>query len=237
MIRASSLWQSPPPRAAAHIVAVIGVGLVLDAWLGWPGQHAATLWACAVWGWLFRAGGPAERRSLVLCTLIAGGGEVVLSLVWGLYDYQFGNLPLFVPPGHALLMTLGILVAHRVPARATVAAVLIGGALYAGHAAWSDTDRLGACLFVLYAACVAFGRDRTLYSVMFVLALIMELHGTALANWTWAPVVPGLGLSAANPPFAAGAFYALLDLLVLASVAALASLRPAPVTPPSPPSP
>jgi hypothetical protein len=30
--------------------------------------------------------------------------------------------------------------------------------------------------------------------------------------------VPGLGIGAANPPFAAGAFYALLDLLVLAAV-------------------
>jgi hypothetical protein len=32
--------------------------------------------------------------------------------------------------------------------------------------------------------------------------------------------VPGLGIGAANPPFAAGAFYALLDLLVLAAVSA-----------------
>jgi hypothetical protein len=237
LTRASSLWLAPPRWAAVHIIAVISVGLALDAALGWPGQHAATLWACAVWAWLYRAGGAAERRSLVLCTLIAGGGEAVLSLVWGLYDYQFGNLPLFVPPGHALLMTLGILVAQRVPARATVAAVMITGALYGGYAWWSDTDRLGTLLFVVYAGCVAFGRDRTLYSVMFVLALIMELYGTALGNWTWAPLVPGLGLSAANPPFAAGAFYALLDLLVLASVAALAARHAGPITPPSRPSP
>jgi hypothetical protein len=57
---------------------------------------------------------------------------------------------------------------------------------------------------------------------MFTLALAMELYGTALGNWTWRPVVPGLGIGAANPPFAAGAFYALLDLLVLAAVSALA---------------
>jgi hypothetical protein len=36
-------------------------------------------------------------------------------------------------------------------------------------------------------------------------------------------VVPGLGVGAANPPFAAGAFYALLDLLVLAAVSVGAS--------------
>ena len=200
-----------------HIVAVITGGLALDALLGWPGQHLATLWALAVWIWLFRAGGRAERHSLVLCTCIAGAGEVVLSLVWGLYDYQFGNLPLFVPPGHALLMTLGVLVEAKVSARWVVRAVTVLGAAYGLYACGADIDRLGAVLFLMYGGCLAFGRDRVLYSVMFVLALLMEFHGTALGNWAWQPVVPGLGISAANPPFAAGAFYALLDLLVLAA--------------------
>jgi len=223
------LWTAPPRLAVLHIVAVITGGLALDAWLGWPGQHLATLWACAVWLWLYRAGGSAERRLLVLCMLIAGFGEVVLSLVWGLYDYQFGNLPLFVPPGHALLMTLGVLVAARVPARLTARIVMTAGGLYTLYAWGANVDRLGAALFVLYAGCVAFGRDRVLYSVMFLLALAMELYGTALGNWTWQPQVPGLAMTAANPPFAAGAFYALLDLLVLACVSLLArsAVRPA----------
>ena len=83
-----------------------------------------------------------------------------------------------------------------------------------------SADRFGTLLFLLFAGCLAFGRDRVLYSVMFVLALAMELYGTALGNWTWRAAVPGLGIGAANPPFAAGAFYALLDLLVLAAVSA-----------------
>ena len=55
---------------------------------------------------------------------------------------------------------------------------------------------------------------------MFVLALMMELYGTALGNWVWAAEAPGLGLTAANPPFSAGAFYCLLDLLVLLALKA-----------------
>lgn len=214
------LWRDPPRFAIPHIVAVITGGLALDSAFGWTGQHLATLWACAVWAWLYRAGGPGERRSLLLCMLIAGFGEAVLSLAWGIYDYQFGNLPLFVPPGHALLMTLGVLVAVRLPARATVLAVLLPAAAWAAWAWAGDIDRFGTLLFLLFAGCLAFGRDRVLYSVMFVLALAMELYGTALGNWTWRAAVPGLGIGAANPPFAAGAFYALLDLLVLAAVSA-----------------
>jgi len=217
-----ALWPTPPRFAAAHIVAVITAGLALDALLGWTGQHLATVWACAVWIWLYRAGGLPERRSLVLCLLIAGFGEIVLSLVWGVYDYQFGNLPLFVPPGHALLMTLGVLVARKLPTRSTVLTITALGGAYAAYAWFSDHDRFGTVLFLLFALCVAFGRERRLYSVMFLLALAMELYGTALGNWVWRPLVPGLGLSAANPPFAAGAFYALLDLLVLGAVVGLA---------------
>lgn len=214
------LWRHPPRFAVLHIVAVIVGGLALDSQFGWTGQHLATAWACAVWGWLYHAGGRAERRSLLLCMLIAGFGEAVLALAWGLYDYQFGNLPLFVPPGHALLMTLGVLVAARLPGRATVLVILVPAAAWAVVAWATDLDRFGTLLFVMFAGCLVFGRDRVLYSVMFVLALMMELYGTALANWTWQPMVPGLGISASNPPFAAGAFYALLDLLVLAAVSA-----------------
>jgi hypothetical protein len=50
---------------------------------------------------------------------------------------------------------------------------------------------------------------------MVVLALTMELYGTALGNWRWAASAPGLGLSQFNPPFSAGAFYGVLDLIVL----------------------
>ena len=216
------LWRNPPRFAVLHILAVITGGLALDSALGWTGQHLATAWAFAVWAWLYRLGGSAERRSLLLCMLIAGFGEAVLALGWGIYDYQFGNLPLFVPPGHALLMTLGVLVAARLPVRATVLCVLVPGSAWAVYAWFGDIDRFGTLLFMLYAGCLAFGRDRTLYSVMFVLALAMELYGTALGNWTWRAAVPGLGpvIGAANPPFAAGAFYALLDLLVLAAVSA-----------------
>ena len=62
-----------------------------------------------------------------------------------------------------------------------------------------------------------------LYATMFVLALAMELYGTALGNWTWVPTTPGLGITAANPPFSAGALYCLLDLLVLGAIRLWAS--------------
>ncbi len=235
------LWQHLDARRhlliALNIIAVIAGGLALDIRFGWPGQHAATLWTIAVWTWLYRMGRPEERRVLILCTAIAGCGEVVLSLGWGIYDYQFHNVPLFVPPGHALLMTLGLIVSQKLAelkaGRGFQAIFPWISAIYAGFAWWAGFDRFGTLLFAVFAVCMIFGRSKMLYATMFLLALLMELYGTALGNWVWIAVTPGLNISAWNPPFSAGAFYSLLDLLVLAALAAwpAASAQAAVVTP------
>ena len=223
------LWQRAPVSAPVHIVALIVGGLTLDATLGWPGQVAAIIWTFSVWAWLYKRGGIEERRVLVLCTLIAGFGEVMLSLVWGLYDYQFSNLPLFVPPGHALLMTLGLITSHKLvkhqAGRAFQTILPWGATIYAGFAWGLHFDEFGAALFCVFGICMIFGRARMLYATMFVLALAMEIYGTALGNWTWAATTPWLNLSAANPPFSAGALYCLLDLLVLGALKLLTRNR------------
>ncbi|MDX2184600.1 MAG: hypothetical protein SFW08_11525 [Gemmatimonadaceae bacterium] len=215
------LWSHLPAATrrlmAGHIVVVIVGGLAIDRAWGWTGQHLATVWTLGVLAWLIAIGRRRERRALGWCIALAGFGEVVLSLGWQVYDYQFGNLPAFVPPGHALLMTLGVLVQPLVRAR-HVALVSAAATLWGAAAMWRGTDEFGAGLALVFLLCVAASRGRALYAAMFVLALLMELYGTALGNWAWRAIVPGTGWSAANPPFAAGAFYALLDLLVLALV-------------------
>jgi hypothetical protein len=222
-----SLWSHVAANTrlwiALNIVALITIGLWLDARFGWTGQHIATAWTLVVWAWIYRRGQQAERRVLVLATVISGVGEVFLSLVWGLYDYQFRNVPLFVPLGHALLMTLGILVARELRARLAlaqcfVAVVSLCACAWALYVWQTNLDRFGVVLFGLFVVCIAVGLARTLYAVMFVLALSMELYGTALGNWTWEPTAPWVHLSAMNPPFSAGAFYCALDLIVLGAL-------------------
>lgn len=226
---APHLWQQAPRGLTLILVAAIAGGLWLDAACGRAGQYLTDAGVIALFIWLCRRGGGAERRVLLLCLGISAAGEVVLSLGWGLYDYQFGNVPLYVPPGHALLMTLGLLVAPCLTPR-LVLALAGAGAAWAVQVWLQAGDEFGALLMVFFAACLLCGRNRQLYAAMFVLALAMELYGTALGTWTWRALVPGLHLTQANPPFAAGAFYCLLDLLVLAAVRRRAGLLvPAPV--------
>ena len=230
------LWRQAPKWVPWHILLVIGGGLALDAAYGWPGQIAAIIWTLFVWGALFKVGSKDERRVLVLCTAVSGFGEVILSLVWGLYDYQFANVPLFVPPGHALLMTLGLISSQKMlnhkAGRAFQAIFPWGAFIYAGFAWTLGFDQFGALLFGVFGVCMLFSRARMLYVTMFVLALIMELYGTALGNWVWVSTTPGLGVTSANPPFSAGALYCLLDLLVLGAMKLLSPA--AALTKPSP---
>lgn len=156
-----------------------------------------------------------ERRTLLLCLLLATGGELILSAVLGLYTYRTSVLPIFVPPGHVLLFLVGLVCAHS-PFLAKRAAwwvpISVGPVLLWQFA--EGRDSLSIALFILFIFCLWLGREKPLYSIMFLLALLLELYGTALGSWRWLPIVPYLEWPTVNPPLAAGSFYAALDLLV-----------------------
>jgi len=208
------------PPSGWLIAGLILFGLIIDQHVTPWGQAAVSLaaWAMLLY-WVARSA-PEARINLFSCVIYASLGEIFLSLVWGLYDYRLGNIPLFVPPGHALLFALGVALAARLPGWITIAVPLATAPVVIGLA-WIGSDTLGPPLFALLLACMALSRARKLYAVMFMLALAMEIYGTALGNWTWNRDVPWLGLSTLNPPLAAGAFYCVLDLLVMGTASLL----------------
>lgn len=193
------------------VVFTILVGLVVDRHGGAWGQPLVSLWVWLLFGLLMVQAADLRLR-LMACLLIATAGEVLLSLVWGLYDYRLGNLPLFVPPGHVLLYWLGLQWAGRLPGR--VMALTPWLALMAVSAlAVAGIDWMGPALVAVFLVCVWWGPSPRLYITMFLLSLGMELWGTWLGNWSWRAALPWLGWPVANPPLAAGAFYCVLDLL------------------------
>jgi hypothetical protein len=219
--------------AKAWLIAgfIVG-GLLFDQKVEFWGQTLTNLamWVLLLY-WLRRASA-AEQTGLVACVVYATLGEIFLSLIWGLYEYRLNNIPLFVPPGHALLFMLGAILAARArdwivwftPLAATPFVCLL---------LFSGTGTLDALLFAIFLLCLVFGRAKRLYAVMFVLSLAMEIYGTWLGNWTWEPVVPWLGLTTINPPLAAGAFYSVLDMLVVAT-ASRSRFSLLPYCPPAP---
>ena len=199
------------------IVAMLAGGLAADAGSGFAGQVAVS---AGFWGLLFYLLGHVERDercALMVCLVIATAGEMVLSLGWGLYIYRLENIPLFVPPGHALMLLLGIALSRHLR-EATALAIIGGAAAYVLVTAATGFDTLGIPLFLLLAAAsLAMPAQRRLYASTFALSLMLELYGTWLGNWSWPRDVTGTPLVTTNPPGASGAFYSALDALVAAA--------------------
>ena len=198
----------------ALIVATITAGLLVDQHLARYGQVIASALTWLLFLALWRRSQPGQRPALFACLLFATAGEVFLSLVWGLYEYRLGNIPLFVPPGHVLLFFLGTQLAQRLRDGGEwwIAALALPVVI---TFAWVGRDTMGPWLYALFLACMALSPSRKLYAIMFVLSLALELYGTWMGNWMWASQVPWLGFTSDNPPLAAGAFYCALDLLVV----------------------
>jgi len=214
---------------AILVIAVIGTGLWVDRSFGLPGQMAVSAVVWIITSLLCASLPYTIGRRLLACVWISGLGEIVASLAWGLYDYQFGNVPLFVPPGHALLYLLGLILARTLDDR-VARLVPLTAAPVVLFLAWSGQDWLSVPLFALFTLFIMLGRQRRLYAIMFMLALLLELYGTALGNWTWRPIVPGIGIATLNPPLAAGVFYCALDWLVNRFTDAVGQRAPAPAS-------
>jgi len=199
------------------IAATLAVGLVVDVRTDIVGQTITGIGVWTVLLVLLNRMAREVRRALMTCLVIATVGEVILSLVWGLYAYRLGNVPLFVPPGHVLLLLLGLRLADRLPESAARVILACAG-IYSAAVAVAGIDTLGIALFAVFAvAWYVMPSQRRLYASTFVLALALELYGTWLGNWTWPALVPRLELVTTNPPGAAGAFYCALDALVAAA--------------------
>jgi hypothetical protein len=161
-----------------------------------------------------------DRSALLACLVVATGGEMFLSMAWGLYAYRLENVPLFVPPGHVLMYLLAAELARRMSESA--AWITLGAAgVYAAGAAAAGVDTIAPPHLLLHAAAVAvLPKERRLLAATLLLSLALELYGTWLGIWTWERDVRCTSLVTSNPPALSGALYTVRD----AGVALAASL-------------
>lgn len=212
---------------ASVATAFIGGGLWLDRYVDRQQQLLLGLLTASVLGALLLLQPRAVRLQTLAVVGIATMGEVVGSLLWGVYTYRLDNLPSFVPPGHGLVYLTGLSLATLMRARPNVLLVVAGvGAVAWGAAGLTvlpSFDASGAlgCAFLLAVLVVT---RRPVYAGVFLAVAALELYGTAIGTWTWQAVVPGLRLPQGNPPSGAASGYVVFDVLALALTASGASL-------------
>ena len=130
-----------------------------------------------------------ERRlQLWICIPVATCFEVVGSLVWGGYRYRLHNIPLYVPPGHALVYLFGItalglpLVArHGREFRYAVLALCTGWTVAGLTFLPFLTGRLdvsGALIWPLFAWCIIYSGRGELFAAIWIATTTLEIAGT-----------------------------------------------------------
>src|SRR6185295_5286952 len=115
----SSFSRSPAMRADRQVILLVAftlaAGIPLDA-LGPAGSQAiVNVWTWGALLWVVWRSDSVHRRELAACVVFATAGELFLMEGWGLYHYRLHNLPLFIPPGHALVFTAAMRISRRVP--------------------------------------------------------------------------------------------------------------------------
>jgi hypothetical protein len=190
---------------------------------------------------------PKEQRLQVwICVVVATGFEIFGSLIWGLYQYRFHNVPLYVPPGHGAVYLFGLLAA-RTPVviryGKRVAHVILAGATTWALAGLTVLplitgrfDLQGAMCLPIFAWFVLRSPRWPLFAAIFIATGELEIFGTFLRDWYWMPIAPWTHIPSGNPPSVIAGGYCVIDasvLLVLRAVvgirAQLQNMRPVPV--------
>lgn len=195
------------------VLATLAVGIAVDAGAAWWAQGAVAAWTWIVLAYIAYRSTPAHRVELVVCVALATLGELFLKDVWGLYTYRLGNLPLFIPPGHAIVYAASVRMSRAVPQWLPAAVVTVFG-VYVLYAAVHGFDTFGILWFAAFVGYVTFSANRRLCATLFLFALAIEVYGTRLGGWRYFTVEPWFGLTTTNPPVWVGAIYCTLETLV-----------------------
>lgn len=190
------------------------------------------LGACA---WLLliasmRFSAPVERRQVWIMVLVASAVEVWSSIVWGIYRYRFGNVPMFVPPGHGLVYLWALRTARtplllKYPRQAKWFG-LIGATTWAVYGltiepwVFGRLDLTGAMFWPLF---VWFMRKPSapVYASAFFVTSVLELVGTSFGTWRWQVFAPVSHIPTGNPPSVISAGYCVMDYTSLRLAAML----------------
>jgi hypothetical protein len=203
------------PALAAFLAALLAV----DTQASYPQQLGL-----GALTWLVLLGAlvplPAARRAQALGVVaFATVGEVTGSLVWGVYHYRLHNLPLFIPPAHGLVYLTGLalsvaLVRHRRVLVVSAAGIAATWGIL-GLAVLPRRDVAGAIGVPLLLVFLWRSRNRAVYAGVFLVVAALELYGTAIGTWRWAPELPGLGIPDGNPPSGVASGYVWFDVMAM----------------------
>lgn len=183
------------------------------------GQWLSNLLAPAFLSLMMSRMAPRRRLQVALFVPLSAIGEILFSLVFRFYQYRLDMVPLYVPFGHSILMSTGLLYADTAFVqrhRRTVQNGLLAfhGTLIAGTLLLRG-DTLSTLFTVCFLLLLRKRYAHPFYLILGVLVLYVELLGTYWGCWTWQPDPFGF-LHTTNPPPGAFTCYVIGDIGAIA---------------------
>jgi hypothetical protein len=167
------------------------------------------------------------RAQVAIAILVATAVEYTASGLLGVYTYRLDNVPSFVPPGHGLLyltaLALGRSQLFAVLRRPVIGATLAVGGAWAvwGAVFAARSDVFGALVFLCLMRFLLVGRAPLVYAGAFIVCTYLELLGTSVGTWAWAPHDATGLIGVGNPPSGIPGAYCFFDAAALAGCARL----------------
>jgi hypothetical protein len=165
-----------------------------------------------------------ERTRVIIVVLAATCGEIVGSIIWGLYIYRLENLPLFVPAGHGLVYLAGwrisqldALARHQQRFVAVAIGLIAAWGVLGLSGVLGRVDMAGAVGCVVVIVFLLISRDAPVIAGVFIVVAVLEIYGVWIGTWAWVATVPGMDFEAlpitmGNPPSGAVSGYVGFDL-------------------------
>lgn len=163
--------------------------------------------------------GKRVREQMIYAVVIGFVGEHLFSIGLGMYTYRLGNVPLYIPFGHAVVLVAVLYFCKESIIRANKKilekAFTIFILLYSFSFLVLANDIFGFVMSLLVIYLLRNKpRERLFYLTMYIAVAFLEIVGTSYGCWFWPETafdtIPFL--KSANPPSGISLFYFLLDL-------------------------
>lgn len=162
------------------------------------------------------------KEQMITAILIAIVGEYLFSIVMGMYAYRLGNIPHYVPPGHALVYITVLyfskasaILKQRISVEKFFTIFIL---IYAAVFLIVKNDVFGFAMTIATLLILRNKpRERLFYLTMYITVAYLEIIGTNYGCWKWPSTAWGVFdfLPSHNPPSGISFFYFLLDLTSL----------------------
>jgi hypothetical protein len=182
-------------------------------------QHIATAVMLIGFAVLYYKSPSRLREQMLYAVLIGYIGEYLFSIALGMYTYRLGNVPHYVPLGHAIVLITTVYFCkesivktyRKLLEKIITIFILIYATLFLIFAG----DVFGFVMSLLVIFLVRNKpRERLFYLSMYLVVAFLEIVGTSYQCWYWPETAFDMipFLKSANPPSGISLFYFLLDL-------------------------